>query len=163
MVNKLVFIVVLVLIFVLGYVVFVNADEIINVEADIIVPEKIVKIQIPEYVYLGNLTVGYNMKTDEIKVEINNTGTVNVTVTPSLVNSSEEIFSYLYFTERLSGDRYGWDKIGDWDMDIEKPDDLGGERKDWFYMKLDLSNYTRDIEDSMFGYKRELVFIAVED
>jgi hypothetical protein len=121
-------------------------------------PVPFVGIWIPDYVSLNNLSKK-TLKTGDIYVDINNTGNVNVTVTPYLLDNSEDIFSYLYFKKRTSG--YTYQKIGNWSMNIEKPDEEDEYRHDWFYMQLNLKEYDKEIKEDILGHRAEIIFYAM--
>lgn len=141
---------------------FALANDTLTAEVNIVVPEKIVSIQVQEHVSLGNITMGSSKQsTGNVKVDINNTGTVDVFVTPVLVEESE-VFSNLYLTKRLSGAFLNWAKVGEWTLDIDQPSSVGGVKKEYFYMKLDLTDFEGEIEESMLGQQAELLFVAVE-
>ena len=135
---------------------FAIAGNVMTAEADIYVPADIVSIEVQDYAYLGNITVGQNSETVKVKVYINNTGNVNVTVTPQLVDSNENLFKNLYFA-RITTVPY--QKIGVWSINISKPSS-GGVRKEDFWMKLDLGDYTGEITEEI-GHKSDIIFIAV--
>ncbi len=136
----------------------VIAQESMTVETDIFVPEGIISIEVPDYIYVGNLTWGFETETDDVKIYVNNTGTVDVEIIPELANPSEDVFSYLHFAKRI-GD--GFSIIGNWSLNVSAPANYGGYEDEWFYMKLDLSNYEGDF-DSDLNHQAQIDFIAVE-
>ncbi len=137
----------------------VMANDVMTAETDIIVPQGEVRIEVPDYVFVGNITWGFLMQTDETLSHINNTGTVDVTVTPELADPEEDIFSYLYF-KRIQSDPFR--RIGNWSVNISKPSEFGGTKTQNFYMKLDMRNYEGEINESMIGHQAEIVFVALE-
>jgi len=153
---RIVLIIVSLMIFVFGAMVFVIASSggspVSNFEADIYgPPAALIMINVPDKIYLGNLS--YDGESARIEVKINNTGNVNVTITPQLVNSSDEIFSNLYFIRRTS-DSYR--KMGNWSINITASDN------DYFYVKLNLKNANLDINDDMIGVNADVKFVAVQ-
>ncbi len=155
----LLFVVALSVVIVTGF--FVYAGDTLTVEADIFKFREIVSIEVQDFIDLGNVTVGFETDpTSDDKIHVNNTGNLNVTVTPVLVNSSEKIFSYLYFTKRLSGDNFEYKKVGEFSFDIEKPSTIGVVRKEFIYPKLDLRNFTDDIDNDMINHRTNVRFIA---
>jgi hypothetical protein len=114
-----------------------------------------ISIEVPDSIFLGNVTSGFS--TDYQKVDINNTGTTNVRITPRLENSSEEIFNYTYFARRTTED---FVKIGDFSLNISKPSSLGGKRSDYCYIKLDLTNYGSRINQNLLDYRTNVIFWA---
>ena len=144
---------------ILSYFLFTSASdvEIMTVEANILksVFEADVSIQAPDYLFFGNLTRGE--KSDEFKVIINNTGNVDVIVTPILTSSDEKIFNYTYFRLRKTSNGTGvpFKRIGDFNFDISKSND------EYFYTILDLVNYPDDIDTDLIGYRSEIKFVAM--
>ena len=137
---------------------FVYAGRKMTIEADIFPSyssEPMVRVQVPVYVYVGQIRGGE--ETNKTKVYINNTGNTDIIVTPQLADSSETIFSNLYFARRTTEP---YEQIGDWDFNMTKPSEEGGFRADYFYMKLDLRNMT--ILQNMTGHKADVIFWAVE-
>src|SRR3989338_1718581 len=54
----------------------------------------IIRVEVPDHLFFGNVT---NFgRSEELKVYVNNTGNVDITVTPDLINGSEVIFNHLY-------------------------------------------------------------------
>lgn len=113
-------------------------------------------IEISDRVYFGNISKGY--VSDKVRIDINNTGDVAVKVTPQLVNSSEDIFSNLYFARRTTEPYY---KIGSFNLNISQPSSIGGITEEYFYAKLDLSNFQGAISSDRLGHKAEVVFYAL--
>lgn len=146
----------------LGFVAFASGDYITEFEADIYaVPVFVanVSLQVPDHVYIGNVTVGEKQAnpTSADKIYINNTGNVDIEITPKLYNSSEEIFSYLYFSTTTTGP---YKRIGNFSFVIAAPT-TGGYRADYVYAKLDLTNYTGSLNENFLGYKAKIRFDAV--
>ncbi len=138
--------------------VLASQNDTMIVEVDILSSTSVdaVSIEVPDHVFLGNVTKG--KKTDEFQVYVNNTGTVNITVTPTLA-SNDDIFSNLYFWYRQTSD-WPKQKIGDFSFNIQKPTS-SGVRKDHFSMWLDLTNYTGDINGNLIGDEKEITFVAL--
>jgi hypothetical protein len=142
----------------LASIVLVSAHEIMTVEANVLssVFEPEISIEVPDYIFFGNLTKGEI--SEEFKVTVNNTGNVDVTVTPELVNSSEDIFSYtsFRFQKTSNGTAVPFTRIGEFSFDVEESDDK------YFYMALDLRNYPKEIETEMLAHQAEIRFVAME-
>jgi len=129
------------------------------VEIDVFVPEDVIKIEVPDYIYVGNLTWGSEEETDKVKIYLNNTGTVDVKITSELSDPGEEIFSYLFFANRTYND---YERIGgNWSINIPAPSNPGGYEDDYFYMKLDLTDYGGDFDEDL-NHQAQIDFIAVE-
>lgn len=152
---KAVFAVLLVVAFFLLFViVFVSAANNVDFIADVRAPKT--SIQITSSIFMGNVSKGYS--SDDISVDINNTGDVAIKVTPQLSNSSDEIFSNLYF-KRIQSDPYA--KIGNFSLNISQPSSFGGIRASSFYVKLDLTGYTGTISADQIGRRAQVVFYAL--
>jgi hypothetical protein len=140
-----------------SFVFLASADDVMTVEANIFA--YVASVEVPENVFLGNLTKGYQTDLSASdKFKINNTGTTDITVTPELVNSTEVIFSYLYFGRTISGN---FTRIGNYSLDIDQPSEPGGKESESIYMKLDLRNFNGSIEEDMINHNAEVNFIAM--
>lgn len=133
-----------------AFVVLAFAGDTITFEADVYPMESTVGIDVTSFADFGNLTVGSS--TDKIRVNITNTGNVNVIVTPQLIDGGEEIFSYLYFARRTTEP---YKRIGSFSMNVTKGDD------DYCYAKLDLSDFSGTVSSPMIGHRADVKFIAV--
>ena len=152
-------IIILLFVFVFMSLVVASVSERMTVEANIFIPtatEPIISIEVPDYLFIGNLTIGE--KTDKIKVYVNNTGNVNVTITPQLASSSEIIFNNLFFQRRTTEP---WMKISNWNLNISKPSG-SGVNDEYFYMKLDLTGFTDELDENLIGHKSDIVFWATQ-
>lgn len=116
----------------------------VNVLAEDQEPE--IGISVPEYIFLGNISKG---KAVSVTTLVNNTGKSKINIKPELT-SNDKIFQNLYFRE--SGGSY--QKVGEFNMNIT------ANSKN-LYIKLDLSNYTEDIDEDVIGHKANVRFIAV--
>ena len=76
--------------------------------------KKAVPIEVPDYIFLGNVSKGE--ETDKAKIYVNNTGNVNVTITPQLKDLSDEIFRNLYFQNRQTGNNSAIRRIGNYNF-----------------------------------------------
>ncbi|MEK6833131.1 MAG: hypothetical protein AABY32_03715 [Nanoarchaeota archaeon] len=139
-----------------------SSNATMRVEVDLVgftPPEPFIGIEVPDYVYLGNLSKK-TMKTDDVRVDINNTGNINITITPFLKDSGEKIFSYLFFQRRTN---VAWQKIGNWSLKIEKPEEDETFRDEYFYMQLDLKKYDEPINEDIIGHEANITFLAMPD
>jgi hypothetical protein len=125
-----------------------------KVEANIFAP--IVSVEVPDYVYFGNVSKGY--ESNEINITINNTGNIDISVTPKLADNSEKIFNYTYF-KKTSSDTYRI--VGMFNVNITKPK-TNGVTVQPVYAKLDLTDYDEDIPQDMLNHKTDIIFYAVE-
>lgn len=126
--------------------------------------QNIIKIQVPDYIFLGNVT--NDKLSDEVNIAVNNTGNVDITVTPQLVNSSEPFFSYLYFRMQKSSTvneslAYFY-RIGNFSFDISKPASGKNYTSKTFYAQLNLTDYPNEITSNLIGYRANVKFVAVE-
>lgn len=117
--------------------------------------ESIVSIEVPNYLFFGNITKG--QKSNETKITVNNTGTVDVTVTPHLLDSTEKIFNYTYFRLRKTsgGNEVPFTKIGQFNFNISKSDN------EYFYISLDLTGYPEDIPQAIPDHSTDILFVAL--
>jgi hypothetical protein len=149
----------------------VNAQDSANasmiVEANIIGfseqgPGSGVSIEVPDYIFLGNVTKDEPVS-KEFKTSINNTGTVDITVTPLLADSNEAIFSYLYFRshQTSNGTDVPYERIGDYSLNILKPSTGSTVRKSYCYMILNLTDFNGEIKEDLIGYNAEVIFVAM--
>jgi hypothetical protein len=120
-------------------------------------PPPVVSIQVPDRVDLGNISYGDDLGED-VKVDINNTGNVMVNVKPVLVDTGNEIYSGLYF-RRITSDPYV--RIGEWSMNISAPTS-GGVKESYFYVRLDLRDYSGTIDRDMINEQADIKFIATQ-
>lgn len=136
-----------------------NALEINNstaiFEANIFAPEqRFVEIQIPDRIFFGNLTIGE--MSEEVKVNINNTGNIDVAITPELSpDYTGEIFNHTYFKRVLTDDLV---HIGDYSFNISASTD-----NKYFYAVLDLREFDGELEEDLIGHNAEIVFWAIEN
>jgi len=121
-----------------------------------------VSIEVPDYVFLGNVTKDEPVS-DELKLYINNTGKVAITVTPQLKDPEEIIFSYLFFRllKTSNGTAVPFTRIGDFSMNIDKPTSGSSYKSKYFYMKLDLTEFDGDIKEDLIGYRTDILFLAM--
>ncbi|MEK6850395.1 MAG: hypothetical protein AABX85_02375 [Nanoarchaeota archaeon] len=123
----------------------------------------IVRVEVPDYLFFGNVSKG--AKSEELKIYVNNTGNVNIIVTPRLANSSEEIFSYLYFRKfKISnGTAVPFSRIGDFSFNITKPSSGNSFNDEYFYVILNLTNYNKTINNNIMVHRADVKFVVVEN
>jgi len=141
------------------------SNDTMTVEVDLVdftPPVPFVGIEVPNEISIGNLSKK-TMKSEEKLIYINNTGNVNISVTPYLLDSSEEIFRYLYFRfqKTVNNTPIKPEKIGNWSLKIEKPDEGEEYRKVSFYMQLNLTDYDKEIKEDILGHRAEIIFYAM--
>lgn len=119
-------------------------------------PPAIIKIQVPDFVFFENVSSGE--ESERMRVDINNTGNIDVIITPRLVDLNEEIFNYTYFTRRVSEP---YQKIGLFSLNLSASSDRGGIESDYFYAKIDLREFKGRIDRDLIGHRTDVKFIAV--
>ena len=129
-------------------------DEVMTVEANIMSSIKIVSIQVPDYIFFGNLTRGECSGVKNFK--INNTGNVDLVVSPEIEYSSEKIFSYLYFSKYSPTNYLRIVPYGNFSVEVPKKGDSS------IKVKLDLTDYPDDIPQDMIGHRADISFVAME-
>lgn len=159
------------LLLIAGLLGFVNADSgnaTMTVEANILgfanASENVsdVSIWVPDHINLGNVTKD-DPVSDEVKIYINNTGRLAITVTPQLKDPDENIFSYLFFrtTKTTNGTEVTPQKIGEYSLNIDKPAAGSSYKSKYCYISLDLTNFDGEIKEDLIGYKTDVVFLAM--
>lgn len=122
-----------------------------TVKAEIL--ESTVSISVPETIIFPSIASGYISEREDIL--ISNTGTVPITVLPTLEESYVGVFENLAFRNILS------DPLTDlnyFEFDISRPAIAGGTREETIYMYLDLEDYI----GNEVGYQEaEVIFVAV--
>ncbi len=156
-------------VFLAVFVSFVFAADVITFEANIFdnaSARPVLELEVPDFVFLGNVTVGE--KSNEVHIYINNTGTVDALITPELVNSGEDIFNYLYFRGQkthtvngTSGVPVPFERIGDFSFTANKPTTGNNFNAEDFYSILDLTNYSGSITGDLIGRRADVKLVAV--
>ncbi len=137
----------------------VGASDISVFEVDLIAdetPTPVISINVQEEVYFGQIRKGE--QTDNVRINITNTGNVPIIITPRLASNSEVFFNYTYF-QRRTADPYF--KIGSFNFNLSASSVKGGNKTDYFYSKLDLRNYSGEIPVNVTGYSTNVKFFAV--
>ena len=121
-----------------------------------------VGIQVPDSINIGNIT-GSNPVSGEFKIDINNTGTVDIIVTPQLADNNEGIFSYLYFISHMTsnGTSVPYTKIGDYSLNISAPASGSSVRKSYCYMRLNLTDLDSPINQDLVDHSSDIIFYAM--
>jgi hypothetical protein len=133
-----------------------------TVEANILVPElpaDTISIEVPNYLFMDDVMIGES--TDEFQIYVNNTGNVDVTITPMLQDPNDPIFSNIYFQSRKTGNYSQEYIIGDYKFDILKPSISGEKRREYFWMWLDLTNFEENIGENIIGRRADIIFVAL--
>ena len=116
-------------------------------------------IEVTNSVDFGEISKGAISSRQDIN--ITNTGTVNIEVTPELSeNYTGDIFDYLSFQRVLSDPKK---KIGNFSVSIDKPGEAGGTRTQKVYMYLDLTEYSGSIEENIENHQAEVIFWATSN
>jgi hypothetical protein len=145
------------LFFLLSLTLINSYSESTTIYVDVLNFTDIISIQVPSEINLSTVTKN-NPVSDDIKITINNTGNIAVTITPEL-KSPDEIFENLVLQERKSGNLSTEYLIGNFSLDIDSPGTSGLE-DEYFYMWLDLTDYTNKTQN-LLDHSAEIVFYAV--
>jgi hypothetical protein len=149
----------------------ISADDLNNtmiVQANIIgfrnnVSYEGIAIQVPDFVDLGNVTNDEPVSKEKT-VYINNTGSVDIIVTPELSDPNEGIFRYLFFRSyKQSSDpeKNKYYNIGDYSLNISKPSTGSTVRKAQCYMVLNLTDFSAPITQDLIEHQAEITFWAM--
>src|SRR3989344_218040 len=95
--------------FLLFFMPFALAGDITVFEATVY--GSVVSVEVPDIIYLGNISSGF--VGEEKRVDIVNTGTTDIIITPILIGDHDPIFEKLYFSKRLSGVDYSFGQTGE--------------------------------------------------
>jgi len=131
-----------------------STGENMTVKANIL--QSRISLSVPNEVTFQDIAAGYLSERQDLDIE--NTGTVDIEVTPQLENSSDKIFSNLAFQKVLSDPMT---KINWFSFDVAKPLTVGGTNPANIYMYLDLQNYKQDINSDMLNHEGKVIFWAV--
>lgn len=124
-----------------------------TVEANVVAP--IVRIDVPDYLFFGNVTPGY--VSERIKIVVNNTGTTAVKVIPQFEQGADEVFSHLVVARRVADDFVPLEKFT---MTIPRPRAVGRSEDEFFYAKLDLKSYDGRVTQDRRA-RAVILFVAV--
>ena len=122
-------------------------------EANVVAP--VVRIDVPDHIFFGNVTPGY--VSGRMKIIVNNTGTTAVKVIPQFEQGADEVFSHLVVARRVSDDFVPLEKFT---MTIPKPRAVGKSEDDYFYAKLDLTSYGEQVKQDRRA-RAVVLFVAV--
>lgn len=124
-----------------------NSDEYsnstINIYVNVVEPAAIIEI-LPNNIYLGNVTKGYN--TTFANITFNNKGTLDLKIIPVLSTNANEIFNYLEFGTATCS---AWHNLSYYSnlsktfLEIDKPAEYGGINSKNACMRIDLSDYNK--------------------
>ncbi len=118
---------------------------------------ELIKVVVPDRVILGNVTIGRS--SEEVRVWVNNTGSVAVKVTPELINTSDSIFNNLYFRKFQTRN---FTKIGEFYFNISAPGNGKTYEDEYFWVLLNLTNYTGPTIINATTYEAAIRFRAVK-
>ena len=131
-----------------------NSDTMV-VRANILKSE--VGISVPETIVFSDITQGY--LSDRVDVEILNTGTVDVSITPELdENYNDTIFQNVVFRKILADP---FTNVNYFDFEISKPAIVGDARPQNIYMYLNLEDYETEISEDILNHEAEIIFTAM--
>ncbi|MEK6915802.1 MAG: hypothetical protein AABW89_04655 [Nanoarchaeota archaeon] len=120
-----------------------------------------IRVEVPDYLFFGNIS-NFGLS-EELRVYVNNTGNVDIIVTPDLINRSETIFSNLYLRKFLTsnGTAVNFTRIGNFSFNINRPASGRTFNDEYFYIRLDLRNNTLNITNNIIGHRTNVKFFAV--
>ena len=154
-------------IFAAGIATFAAGTDVAVIEANIIDSQSpgggnnsTISVQVPDFINLENVTESGH--SEELQIYINNTGTGAITVTPRLLNYTDNIFQNLYFREfkTSGGNPVTPRQIGNWSVNISAPSSGSSVRSKYFYMQLDLSHADVDVSSDLIGHQANVRFFA---
>jgi hypothetical protein len=124
-----------------------------------------VGIEVPDLINLGTVTNSSPVSSETI-IHINNTGTVDITVTPQLADENDGIFSYLFFRKQKStttndSSLIQFHRIGDYSLNISKPSSGSTVKTGTCYMSLNLTDFDGPITKDLMNYTGQVIFWAV--
>lgn len=140
----------------LDLVLYNESSEEVSFEAYVI--GDYVDVEFPDHVWLGNVSRGFS--TENIRVDVKSKGNTDVLIT-SIIETEEGLFDNLYYSKRLSGNDYEFKKLDDFSLLISKPSSMGGQRQEYFYVKLDLEDYVGGIPLGANRLDSSVKFIVV--
>ena len=121
----------------------------------------VIRVEVPDYLFFGNVT---NFgESEELIVYVNNTGNVNIRVTPDIVNQSEMIFRNLYLRKfkTSNGTAVNFSRIGTFSFNVTRPASGQTFNDEYFYIMLNLSNNPQNITSNIIGHRTNVKFFAV--
>ena len=121
------------------------------------VVKETIAIAVPDAIDFGVIARGYC--SDRQDIDINNTGNVNLIVTPELpVDYEGNIFTHLAFRKILADNLT---QIGEFEVDVNKPSVVGQIRTQKIYAYLDLENYPDSINEDIQDHSSKIIFWAI--
>ncbi|MDD2444638.1 MAG: hypothetical protein PHX15_02740 [Candidatus Nanoarchaeia archaeon] len=131
-----------------------EANATMKVRANIL--ESNIGISVPNLIIMGDMSPGYLSERQDLN--ITNTGTVDLMITPELdENYEEDIFTHLSFKNILDDPLT---KIGDYSLELLKPNTVGNTRSERVYMYLDLTDYSGELNQTLTDHEANVVFWA---
>lgn len=147
------------LIFLAGLV-FIKADDNMIVEANFVGygEENIISIEVPDYIDLGNVSKDRPISSEEPNIRINNTGALNIIVTPQLISGSKEVFNYTYFRKYISSSNETlnqFHKIGEYSTNVNK------NSHTTFYISLNLTDFKGNLSSNNINLNTTIKFVGM--
>jgi len=137
----------------------VSASDVITFRADVYKFPEIVSVEVPNEIDFGKVMEGYSVELNSSqKIDIVNTGTVNISVRPELVDGNDIIYDNLYFRRVQSDD---WERIGDYRIEIPWSGQVDKNVTKDIYAKLDLTSLKGVVGSDLLGYEGRVRFVAV--
>jgi hypothetical protein len=148
------------LIFLAGLI-FIKADDEMTVEANFTgYSGGTFSIQVPDYIFLGEVSPETPFTETSKTIRINNTGSANAIVTPELASNSPEVFNYLYFRKQKSTSTNDtslieFHKIGEYSINVNKKDDTT------FYVSLNLTDFKKTLPSDDINLSTIIKFVGM--
>lgn len=131
-----------------------EANATMKVRANIL--ESNIGISVPNLIVMGDMSPGYLSERRDI--DIVNTGTVDLMITPELdENYEDDIFTHLSFKNILDDPLT---RIGDYSLEILKPNIVGETRSENVYMYLDLTDFSGELNQTLTDHETNVIFWA---
>jgi len=134
----------------------VNSDDIMLVEANFQGYAERISIEVPDYLYLGEITKE-NPISEEISIKINNTGNIDVVVILVLPTGSPEVFNYLYFRKYKTSNGINVipDRIGSYEVNVSSKSTTN------FYMSLNLTDFNGTLNSNNININSSVQFFGI--
>jgi len=134
----------------------VNSDDIMVVEANFQGYAERISIEVPDYLYLGEVTRD-NPVSEEINIKVNDTGNIDAMVIPTLSSDSPEVFNYLYFRkyQTSNGTNVIPTRIGSFEVNVSKHSSTS------FYMSLNLTDFNGTLNSDNLNLNSSVQFLGI--
>jgi hypothetical protein len=137
-----------------------NADSYQNssmtVSVDVLEPIAEVAIS-PNFIDFGKITKGY--ETNYTNISFTNRGDLDINIIPVLEHGIDDVFNYTEFATASCSTWHNLSYYGNHNLlTINKPENYNGERTNFACMKIDLSNYAKEISSDRLDLNAQITF-----